>query len=453
MPRYSCFLSYSRKDEEIVAKYSKTLESEGLSHWVDRQQIQAGDVWEKAITQGLKLSDVCVVFVTRNILDSFVAREVAIANELRKKIIPIALDDMIESEQNLLIKNLRTLQFIDSRGRESDACLQLANAIKRNHLASVLAVYNVKGGVGKTTLTLHLGTYYYRQGKKRILLIDADPQTNLSSALVRSTKTDPQKLQQNETKRKRRGLFRTPKKDTPINVLEQLQAQGKSIYRLWNSALTSGLDSNGFDLTTYIYRLDGPARECDDNCLDILCGEQSMADFNFNASETALKKASIYFGQFLNECRRNYDLIIIDMNPSITNVANICLGASTHILSPVRPDAFSLQGLDLLDSLAGGEDGTEGVAPHCDRIIVINDPKLDDKNKIQSDIKDSKYRDQLIDATLPRSQHFWANASARVDDPLTKLPAYGNWTDSPATHRKSLKNVADAVAERVGLHL
>jgi cellulose biosynthesis protein BcsQ len=57
------------------------------------------------------------------------------------------------------------------------------------HPSKRIALYNHKGGVGKTTLTVNIASALAKAGK-RVLLIDADPQCNLTSYLVESDVVD-----------------------------------------------------------------------------------------------------------------------------------------------------------------------------------------------------------------------------------------------------------------------
>lgn len=87
------FISYSRKDSEVVTSLYKRLEQSGLKCWIDIDGMYSGTSFKKVIVDAIKNSKV-LLFVSSENSNQYrnVVNEVSVAIERGKKIIPVKLD-------------------------------------------------------------------------------------------------------------------------------------------------------------------------------------------------------------------------------------------------------------------------------------------------------------------------------------------------------------------------
>ena len=151
-------------------------------------------------------------------------------------------------------------------------------------MGKVISIINMKGGVGKTTLSIGIADYLSNI-KKNILLIDADPQFNATQALLDAYKSQ-NKDSENENFYNRVVL---PKKKT-IHRLFRIQ---EDMY----SSLTMPTDN---DLII----------ELKQN-LSILCGDLSLVLVNRSSDHTFVTRLRNFIED--NNIKQKYDYIIIDI--------------------------------------------------------------------------------------------------------------------------------------------
>lgn len=84
------FISYSRKDNEFVARLRDALKEAGREAWVDTQDLLPTEEWLNAIHAALDGADACITVISPDYIESAVcAQEVTYALANRKRIIPV----------------------------------------------------------------------------------------------------------------------------------------------------------------------------------------------------------------------------------------------------------------------------------------------------------------------------------------------------------------------------
>jgi hypothetical protein len=87
------FISYAREDQEYVDDLDRLLTSAGITTWVDRRRIGAGDRWDNTLREALDACSALVVVMTPTAEESRgVRREILYAEDESKPIVPVLLD-------------------------------------------------------------------------------------------------------------------------------------------------------------------------------------------------------------------------------------------------------------------------------------------------------------------------------------------------------------------------
>jgi chromosome partitioning protein len=162
----------------------------------------------------------------------------------------------------------------------------------------ILAVANQKGGVGKTTTAINLGTALAAVGET-VLVIDLDPQGNASTGL---------------------GIDRAP--------------QQKSSYHVLIGEAT---------LDQVIVESAIPRLDCAPATIDLLGAEIELSDLDRKTHRLADA-----ITQMVKQSGRRYSYILVDCPPSLNLLTINSLTAADAILVPLQCEFFALEGLSQL---------------------------------------------------------------------------------------------------------
>lgn len=182
----------------------------------------------------------------------------------------------------------------------------------------IIAFFNNKGGVGKTSLVYHLAWMYFDLGL-RVIATDLDPQANLTAAFLDEDRLE--EIWESQNSNSYDTIFRCVK------------------------PLLSGIG----DIAT-------PNLEKIDDGLSLLVGDLQLSGFEDELSsqwsdcldrkERAFRVISAFW-RVLNQAAatNNADVILVDLGPNLGAINRAALIASDYVVVPLSPDLFSLQGL------------------------------------------------------------------------------------------------------------
>lgn len=178
-----------------------------------------------------------------------------------------------------------------------------------------IAVFNNKGGVGKTTLLCNLVAFLAHERNKRVLIIDADPQCNATQSLFSDEEVDE--------------LYANQKAFTIYSVVHPLSL-GK-----------------GYSETI------APRKRANFGC-DVIVGDPRLSlkedllarDWASGISgEARGLRTTFVFSELLERCQ-DYDFVFFDMGPSLGSINRACLLACDFFVSPMSIDIFSLRAIE-----------------------------------------------------------------------------------------------------------
>ena len=205
----------------------------------------------------------------------------------------------------------------------------------------VLATYNIKGGVGKTSTAVNLGYLAAREGR-RTLLWDLDPQAAATY------------------------MFRV-----------RPRVKGGS------HALVTG----GRPIETAL-------KATDFDNLDLLPADFSYRNMDLELDDS--KKRTRRLGQLLRSVAADYDVVFLDCPPSVSLVSENVLHASDTLLVPLIPATLSLRTLDQLTRFVAD---SEGSRPE----VVAFFSMADRRKRLHRDVIEAIPRDhtRIADTVIP----------------------------------------------------
>ena len=195
-------------------------------------------------------------------------------------------------------------------------------------MGHIIATANMKGGVGKTTITVNMATCLAKNHGKKVLVLDLDSQISATLSLM-SPVEFAKRRKQRKTLRYLLDQIINPEPEAKFTIHDIIQPQVCNL---------PGLNLLPGDIDLY-----------DEFVVSEMLHNQSVAlgeqDFEtiWNRFERVLIR------DILKPVRDEYDFILLDCAPGYNLMTRSALASSDFYILPARPEPLSVVGIQLLE--------------------------------------------------------------------------------------------------------
>ena len=190
-------------------------------------------------------------------------------------------------------------------------------------MAKVIAMFNNKGGVSKTTTCFNLSWMLAQHGKK-VIMVDADPQCNLTGMVLDLTETDAlESFYRNNPDQNLRDALDPAfqSRPRPLSPVQCIEVPGRE----------------------NLYLIPGHVGLAED---EVSLGVAQQ----LSESIQALKNLPGSFAHLFKITAEKYnaDYIILDLSPGLGSINQNLVSISDYFIVPASPDVFSVMAMDSL---------------------------------------------------------------------------------------------------------
>lgn len=307
------YLAFEPEDASVAEAIAGAIEREG---WSARRAAPGQRNADQMASLSQAISEctaVLAIISAGSEASDGLKREVTAAHSNGRLLIPVLRTQI--APESWLTANLDMDRQVAYRG---DA--DIGRVVEAARLAvdggQVIAMLNIKGGVGKTVLAANLFAAAHLIDKRSIAFVDLDPQHNLTQYFL------------------------------PPAERARVRAEASTIYGALLSTGEASVPREAFaKLVTPLNRAKSRKQR-----FDLVAGDERLFEFTLDTrSEREKGEAFRRFRLLMSMLRRDNDAVVIDANPCATFLTRLAITAADHIVAPVRPETYSLTGLNMLE--------------------------------------------------------------------------------------------------------